>query len=441
MVVLYHGTSSRFIEDILQNGLGHVENTGKWSEVRQILSKYLINPEILTDEFFEKYWKFISFGADFREDQAKDGDGPFGVVYNENGSDKYFSAPAYAKSAAKRGVGEFEDSIIRYLNTIDHGGIWYIGASSEDLYRSYEVEKILKENIKPKYIGSDGELYVYKDDNGTNDLPILIRFEVPDSDIVIKEDRELRVKNAVKPEQITGIAFLPPFRYNVDRYLQGDEEDRRFDKYVPEITFMNKEEFFKELKKRQKRQSDLDSFDVKDNDGNMLFMFSFPTENTACVQRFENGQIQCAYFYEREGCVNNGLIARKEYENGQPVKCEFFDARSCYGTARVLYQNGKPNTCQFFYANGYWDKIVEELPIKKANSVLRIFSKSGNRLTSEQLMILEYEKQTKPQKQKTLAQYIDQAREQVQKKIKSGAQNVAGIAKAKMFKGKDQRGK
>lgn len=401
----------------MKNGLGAVKNTGKWSEVRQILSKYLINPEILTDEFFEKYWQFISFGAGFREDQAKDGDGPFGVVYNENGSDKYFSAPAYAKSAVKRGVGEFEDSIIRYLNTIDHGGVWYIGASLEDLHLSYECQEILKKNIKSKYIGSDGNLYVYKDDSKTNDLPILIRFEVPESDIVIREDRELRVKSVVKPEQITGIAFLPPFRFNVDRHLMGDEEDRRFDKYVPDLKFLSKEEFFKELKKRQNSQSDLNTFDVKDNDENILFMFSFPTENTACVQKFENNQIKCAYFYERDGCVNNGLIARKEYENGQPVKCEFFDARSCYGTARVLYQNGKPNTCQFFYVNGKWDKVIEELPIIKSNSVLRMFSKSGNRLTSEQLLILEYDKSSQTTKNKTLAE-----------RFKSGVQRLTKTA-------------
>lgn len=434
MVVLYHGTSSRFIEDILKNGLGRVENTGKWSEVRQILSKYLINPEILTDEFFEKYWKFISFGSGFREEQAKDGDGPFGVVYNEIGPDKYFSAPAYAKFATNRGVGQFEESIIHYLNTIDHGGIWYIGALLEDLDRSYEVQKILKENINPKYIDSDGKLYVYKDDDYKQDLPILLRFEVPDEDIVIKEDRELRVKNAVKPEQITGIAFLPPFRYNPDRVTQG-EENRNFDKFVPDQTFLSKEKFLNELKKRQKQQSELNAFDVKDNDGNMLFMFSFPTENTACAQKYENGQISRAYFYERDGHLNDGLIAKKIYENGQPTKCEFFHAEYGWVLASVSYENGKPVECEFF------GKKQEKLPIKKANSVLRIFSKSGNRLTSEQLLILEYEKQQTSAKKKSFAQYIDQARQQVQKKIKSGAKTVVGIAKAKMVKGKDQRGK
>lgn len=439
MVVLYHGTSSRFIEDILKNGLGHVENTGKWSEVRQILSKYIINPEILTDEFFEKYWKFISFGSGFREEQAKDGDGPFGVVYNEIGPDKYFSAPVYAKFATNHGVGEFEESIIHYLNTIDHGGIWYIGASSEDLHLSYECTAILKENIKPKYIDSDGNLYVYKDDSYKTDLPILLRFEVPDEDIVIKEDRELRVKNAVKPEQITGIVFLPPFRFDTDWHLSDDNEDRRFDKFIPDQKFLSKEEFFKELKKRQKQQSELNAFDVKDNDGNLLFMFSFPTENIACAQKYKNGQISCAYFYARDGHLNNGLIARKVYENGQPIRCDFFNPRNCYGTARVLYQNGKPNTCQFVYPNGYWDKVLEELPIKKANSVLRIFSKSGNRLTSEQLLILEYEKKSTPEKKRSFAKYIDQARKQMQTKMKSGAKTALDIAK--VVSGKAPNGK
>ena len=87
------------------------------------------------------------------------------------------------------------------------------------------------------------------------------------------------------------------------------------------------------------------------------------------------------------------------------------------------------------YPNGYWDKVLEELPIKKANSVLRIFSKSGNRLTSEQLLILEYEKQQTSAKKKSFAQYIDQARQQVQKKIKSGAKTVVGMVNTKMVKG------
>ena len=62
MATLYHGTSSRFISNIIKNGLGVLDTAGKYAEIRNILSKY-IKPDILTDEFFDKYAGFIDSGS------------------------------------------------------------------------------------------------------------------------------------------------------------------------------------------------------------------------------------------------------------------------------------------------------------------------------------------------------------------------------------------
>lgn len=82
MAVLYHGTSSLFAQDIIKNGLGIVQSDNKYDEIRYILSKY-INPQILTDEFFDKYAQYISSGSyssiNIRESQREAGNGPFGV--------------------------------------------------------------------------------------------------------------------------------------------------------------------------------------------------------------------------------------------------------------------------------------------------------------------------------------------------------------------------
>ena len=416
MVVLYHGTSSKFVEDIMKNGLCAVRNTGKYSEIRQIFSKYM-NPDVLTDEFFDKALKFVFTGR-YREYQAKDGDGPFGVVYNENGSDRYFEAPAYAKFTTTRGGGEFEETIIQYLNSVDQGPAWYV-SDFGDRERIKEIKQVIRKNINPKYVNSDGTLYVYKDGSAINDFPVLIRFEVPDSDIIIKEKKELRVKHVVRPDQITGVAFLPSFRYNIDRKLSTDREDRDFDKYVPDLKFLSKEEFFKELERRQKKQNRVDAFEVKDNVGNTEFMFSFPTDNTACVQKIENGKIKCAYFYARDGLVNNGLIAKKVYENGLPAECLFLDTDTLRNCAKVLYQQGKPVICKFFSFDG--KNIKEEAAVKKVGSVLRISSNFDNRLDSEQLFILGYERQPQAQvKQKrSLVGRFSKGSQQIKKRTEN----------------------
>ena len=54
-IILYHGTSTKDIEKVLEIGYPAAKGNSKYDEVIPIMSKY-IRPEILTPDFFERYW-------------------------------------------------------------------------------------------------------------------------------------------------------------------------------------------------------------------------------------------------------------------------------------------------------------------------------------------------------------------------------------------------
>lgn len=409
MAILYHGTSSRFIRDIIKNGLG-VENTGKYAEIRNILSRY-INPNILTDEFFDKYAEFIGSGTfssiNLRKSQLEEGTGPFGVFENDRpGSARYHAAPEYAKATTSWGAGEFEYGIVKFLNTIQQksDGLERTDNGSTE-YKNFL--NLLKNHAKPEYITPDGNLNFYTDGNYETDFPILIKIDVPDSEIAGNYADDARTKKAIKPEQVVGIAFLPPF------YYDGLFD---FDRLVPDLKFLSKEEFLKELNKREGKRHWNEPFEIKDKKGNTSYMFLFPTDDIACVQEFFSGELGYSYFWARKGHINKGKIAKKSYEYGKAYICEFYNNESL--TARVMFKSGKPDKCIFFNEHGDFcgeDKFVVGED-GKYHLVLW-----HNKLTKKQMFVLNYEKQPQKMSDKARTAYIKEKKEEIKSRLKDGA--------------------
>lgn len=437
MTILYHGTSSRFAEEIIKNGLGVVYDDGEFSEVRSIFSKY-INPKILTDDFFRKYSRFMVFGSvsslGLRKMQALDGSGPFAVFFEDLDEAKYWDAPVYAKRTTEYGAGEFEFGVVRFLNSIE-----------ESLENSTDSEKtefltLLKNNAKPEYVKPDGSLRFYTGGDYETDTPILLKINVPDDVVGRRMSDDARIKTVVKPENIEGVAFLPPFYF-------GDGADR----FVPDLEFLPKEQFLQELKNHEKNQQQgCEFYEIKDVwSEDTKFIFSFPTDKIACVQEFISGRMHYSYFYARQGRVNQGLRARKRYEKGLPYSCAFFDKYK-QEVAQVLFADGKPHSicfyennkivekfivneaAHYFYENGVLvevfcsskdkqgvhrffenGKIVKENVIEKGNPNHEKPLRRPKRLTKEQLFILQYEKQ--PQKVIT-----KEARNSIANKLRQG---------------------
>lgn len=333
MVVLYHGTSSLFAKDIIENGLGIVHNGSEYFELKHILSKY-IDSKILTDSFFQKYSKYIESDSystfAIRQGQKSYGYGVFAVAYNDRSIEHYHAAPEYAKTTTKFGGGEFEAGIVRFLNDIPKK-LEKIKKGDNVANLEYkDFLELLINNALPKYKDASGNLYFHTEGNYEIDFPILIRFEVPEDKISGKFLDDLRVKYVIKPESITGIAFLPPFDY----------EGVFMNRYTNDLKFFTKDQFLKELEKRKTKRHWCEQFEVVDEkSGKTKFLFSFPTNDLACVQEYECGELERAVFYERIGHVNKGKIAEKEYKNGLPYVCDFFEKNELIG--RALYKNGK----------------------------------------------------------------------------------------------------
>ena len=408
MAILYHGTSSCFINDIVSNGLGVVKNTGKYAEIKDILSKY-INSDILTDEFFDKYFQFIESGSfskvDIRQLQAQDGLGPFGVFYNSFwGDTPYYAAPEYAKATTCWGAGEFEFGIINFLNTIEQriDNLENQDKNSQD-YKDFL--NLLKNNAKSKYVNPDGTLNFYTEGNYKNDFPILLKINVPDNEIAKWDADDARTKTTIKPEQIESIAFLPPFYY---------DDFSSFDRFVPDLNFLSKEEFLKELKKRENKRHWNESFEIKDRRGNTKYMFLFPTKDIACVQVFVSGELHHSYFYARKEHLNKGKIAEKFYNNGKVYQCKFLNDSELI--ARVLFKDNKPNLCEFFYQGNIVDK--KRFVIGK-DGIYKLLGVHGKGLTKQQMFILEYEKQPQKISDKAKAGYIKAKKAEIKARLQN----------------------
>lgn len=383
MAVLYHGTSSCFAEEIMENGLGIAKGDEKYGELRHIFSKY-IEPEILTDEFFDKYSQYISSGSyssiNIRESQRKTGNGPFGVFYSDYSEIPYFSAAEYAKSTTSWGAGEFECGIVKFLNTVYEK---LEKAKNDPSFLPSEHQKFLEllvNNARPQYVTPEGKLNFYTAGNDEKDFPILIRFEIPDDQITRKMEDDARTADAVRPENITGIAFLPSFRY---------DELCSFDRYTPELKFFSKELFLEELNKRKGKRHWCEPFEVLDKYSQKTSMlFTFPTNDIACVQNYFDGNISKAVFYARKEHLNKGKIAEKKYKDGLPYECEFFENGKL--TARVMYEDGKPN---------------------------KFVSFNGKKLTPKQLFILKHEKQAQNISAESLTAHIEQRKKEIRERL------------------------
>ena len=410
MATLYHGTSSRFISNIIKNGLGVLDTAGKYAEIRNVLSKY-IKPDILTDEFFDKYAGFIDSGSFssiyIRQKQAQQGNGPFGVLEADSLYwPKYYAAPEYAKATTSWGAREFEHGIVRFLNTIQQRLEDFAktdGASQQ--YKDFLT--LLKDNAKPEYIKPDGKLNFYTDGNYAIDFPILIKFDVPDSEIIIDDNSDTRTRHHITPEQITGIAFLPPFYY---------DDAINFDRMVPDLRFLSKEEFLQELNKRAGKRHWNEMFETKDSDGNTKYIFLFPTDDIACVQEFLSGEISYSHFFARSGHINKGKIAQKRYNHGKPYECEFFNNGRL--TARVMFKDGKPASCAFFNERGEFSGQDYFVTGKDGKYHLELMS---NKLNKKRMFILDYEKQPQKMSDKSKAAYIQEKKEEIKSRLKTGA--------------------
>lgn len=358
MTTLYHGTSSRFVRDILEKGLGALSGEGKYAEIRTIMSKY-VEPSVLTDEFFDKYSQFIaskSFSkVDIRESQAKDGNGPFGVFYDVCNETHYRAAPSYAKSTTSWGGGEFEYGVVEFLNTVSS----QLDNASERKHNSPEYKEFLeliKNNAKPEFVDNDGKLKFSTAGNYQDDFPIMLKMEVPAEEVVRKIADDARIRGVVKPEWIKGIAFVPPF------YVHNE-----IDRLTPELKFMEPKEFLEELGRREGKRHWLEPFEVKEvnldafleihktgklkdmniedvakcfeKDTNTKVMISFPKEDIACIEEFRKGKHDKTSFYSRKEHINEGKIAEMYYEDGVLSKGVFFEGGKPVGA--VIYDEGK----------------------------------------------------------------------------------------------------
>ena len=405
MVILYHGTSSCFVRDIIKNGLGVSKIGGKYAEIRTILSKY-INPNILTDEFFDKYSRFIRCFTrmDLRETQSKEGVGPFGVIEDKsspNGA-RYRAAPGYAKTTTKSGAGEFEREIISFLNSIQQR-LDGLEKTDNDSTEYKDFLNLLKNYAKPEYIKPDGNLNFYTSGNYETDFPILIKIEVPDSEIALYRTDDARTKKTIKPEQIVGIAFLPPFDYG-----------EFFDNPVPDLNFLSKEEFLKELNKREGKHHWNESFEIKKLDGSTRYMFLFPTNNIACVQQFGSDGIYMSDFFARKGHINRGKIAEKSYKHGKPYECKFYNNWKL--TAKVMFKSGKPAECSFFDGRG--NLLGKDEFFIGKDGKYHLIATGSNKLTKQQMFILNYEKQPQKMSDKVKTAFIEEKKEEIKSRLK-----------------------
>lgn len=396
MVVLYHGTSSHFAKDIIANGLGTSKSDNQYAEIRYILSKYL-TPSLLTDEFFDSYSKYIDSGTyssiNIRQNQGYEGNGPFGALYSSYNDARYHSAASYAKSTTSWGAGEFEHGIVKFLNSVPKKLADIENNPDSSCPPEYkEFLELIINNAQAQYITPDKKLKFHTSGNEEKDFPILIQFEVPDEAIALNRyDDDIRTKEIVRPENITGIAFLPTFRY-----------ESPHDFYTPELKFFSKEEFLEELNKRQGKRHWCEPFEIKNRKSQETrFLYTFPTSNLACVQEYLKGSIDRSIFYARHNHINKGKIAEKTYQNEQPQECEFYDNGEL--TTRVIYRDGKPK---------------------------HIISFDGKKLTKKQLFILEHEAATPHPSVEAQIKRLNKRKEEIRARQNKAKDSLSGVITA-----------
>ena len=229
-IILYHGTSTKDIEKVLERGYPAVRGDSKYDEVIPIMSKY-IRPEILTPDFFERYenaMKHVFYSAGnpvYRIRQFEGGSrGIFAVwfeymlegKYRRNLSYDYAfnGAGEYARAAAEFQAGEFEDYFWKDLNVIQ--------SITFNTKEAKELVSIIAKNIQPKYQTENGyQVYLEKSEQPL--FPIVVKIKTK------LDNFADRVIGDILPEEIVGISFAE----------KGEKEN-----------FLSKEDFLREYHAR-----------------------------------------------------------------------------------------------------------------------------------------------------------------------------------------------
>ena len=264
-IELYRGVSSEGIEKILTEGITPYET--KYDEARSVLSKY-VNPDILTDDFLEENKDFIGteFGLlSYRFGQFTNGGGLF-YTKAEHFSDEELEGNEFIKKAIERrnltSLGnvaryarsaatefpEYERYIVRYLNSLSYEELntkgmecktARVGVSTVPPITEEELQKKEKElrcyaqiltNMKSEYV-RDGQVKISPP---ANNYPVILRVNGNNKKQIYDDNVQVRIVGALRPEEITGVAFAPE-----------NPSDRP--------VFLTKEEFLKQLQERKEK--------------------------------------------------------------------------------------------------------------------------------------------------------------------------------------------
>ena len=221
------------IEKVLKEGYPAVKGNSKYDEVIPIMSKY-IRPEILTPDFFERYWDamnqvFYFAGNPIYRIRQFDGVGRGifalwdrymfeGKIRKNPAADVAFSgAGEYAQAAAKTKMGEFEDYFWRDLNDIQT-----IEFRSRE---AKELVSLIAQNILPKYRTENG-YKIYQEEEDKPLFPVVVKIKTK------LDNFGKRVVGDIRPEEIIGISFAE----------KGEPEN-----------LLSKEDFLKEYHARLKQ--------------------------------------------------------------------------------------------------------------------------------------------------------------------------------------------
>ena len=293
---LYRGISSAEIPSILKNGIPVFKN--KYEEARAILGKY-VNPQILTDEFLEENKEYIGW-LRYRFLQFEEGAGAFCMLKEEFSDEEQNKRLAQARDLMiKKGLNEtemkdleaslkrsfkteeevpirdailyaqsttkdrpeYERYIVSDLKTLNQSIVeleetlktMIVSGRSptirEDLEKRLACRKILLENLKPEYKDENGNVKIPKQ-QGNYPVILQIRGNLP---LCFENGQEVRLKGDLKPEDITGVAFVP-------------------DNPKEQPIFLSKEEFLKQLQQRQKT-NELEGKSIKKKESSKLKSF------------------------------------------------------------------------------------------------------------------------------------------------------------------------
>ncbi len=301
----YHGTSSAFAENIIKDGFKFADVSNPFSEFREAFSLY-INPEILTNDFFEKYSSFIDLGTvssfRLRTSQLTEAKaaGPFVCALNIAEIMPYGPAPEYAHSVTNNCAGELELGVIKYLNQIDQN-LNRMDISSEEL----ELLRLLKNNAKESFIDDDGKLNFTNPKSEEINFPILFKIKASHEDIA-GYGIDMRIKNEVKPEDIVGIAFVPEF-------------DTRS---VPVLNFLSKDEFLSELKAKKEKQVKTQSYVLRNPlSQEISYSLDFLENNHVLETNYTDEKPSKSSLYKQEQGKDKELICEKSYRDGKLHEC------------------------------------------------------------------------------------------------------------------------